>query len=88
MLYLDAGFWASSSLDPDQALYFVGSDLCSNYLKMLSADDKNRCYRAKSYEGDSISNQPDLFLTGRHSQDFHSAFGHHIKTICIKSLVH
>ena len=30
------------------------------------------------YEDDSISNWPDLFLTDRHSQDFHSVFGHHI----------
>ena len=33
-----------------------------------------------SYEGDSISNRPDLFLPDWHSQDFHSVFGHHIKT--------
>ena len=32
------------------------------------------------YEGVSISNQPDIFLTGRHSQDFHRMFRHHIKT--------
>ena len=31
-----------------------------------------------TYEGDSISNWPDIFLTDRHSQDFHSVFGHHI----------
>ena len=37
------------------------------------------------YEGDSISNQPDLFLNDRHSQDFHSVFGHHIKT-CVQHL--
>ena len=30
--------------------------------------------------GVSISYQPDLFLTDRYSQDFHSLFGHHIKT--------
>ena len=29
----------------------------------------------------SISNQPDLFLTDQYSQDFHSLFGHHIKTL-------
>ena len=34
----------------------------------------------RKYEGESISNQPDLFLTNRHSQDFRSVFGHHIKT--------
>ena len=34
----------------------------------------------KYYEGQSISNQPDLFLTDRHSQDYHSVFGHHNKT--------
>ena len=33
------------------------------------------------YEGDSISNQPDLFLTDGHSQDFHSEFDHHLSTI-------
>ena len=38
------------------------------------------------YEGDSTSNQPDLFLTDRHSQDFHSLFGHDIKTYAL--LVH
>ena len=27
------------------------------------------------------SYQPDLFLTNRYSQDFHSLFGHHIKTV-------
>ena len=32
------------------------------------------------YEDESISNQPDLFLTDRFSQDFHSVFGHHNKT--------
>ena len=33
------------------------------------------------YEGVSISYQHDLFLTDRFSQDFHSLFGHHIKTL-------
>ena len=32
------------------------------------------------YEGDSISNQADLFLADRHSQDFHSVLSHHIWT--------
>ena len=31
-------------------------------------------------EGDSISNQPDLFLTDQYSQDLHSVFCHHFKT--------
>ena len=30
-----------NSLDPDQALHFVGPDLVLNYLQRLSADDKN-----------------------------------------------
>ena len=30
--------------------------------------------------GPHTSYQPDLFLTNRYSQDFHSLFGHHIKT--------
>ena len=29
----------SNSLDPDQARRFVGPDLVSNYLQILSADD-------------------------------------------------
>ena len=33
----------------------------------------------KCYKGHSIRNQPDLFLTVRHSHDFHSVFGHHIR---------
>ena len=33
------------------------------------------------YEGVSISYQPDLFLTDRYSQVFHSLFGHRIKTL-------
>ena len=33
------------------------------------------------YEGVSISHQPDLFLTDRYSQDLHSLFGNHIKTV-------
>ena len=36
-------------------------------------------------EGESISNQPDMCLTDRHSQDFHSVFGHHNKT-CVQNL--
>ena len=32
------------------------------------------------FEGESISIQPDLFLTDRHSQDFQSVFGNHNKT--------
>ena len=31
--------------------------------------------------GPHTSYQPDLFLTNRCSQDFHSLFGHHIKTL-------
>ena len=31
--------------------------------------------------GPHTSYQPDLFLTNRYSQDFHSLFGHHIKTL-------
>ena len=33
------------------------------------------------YKGVSISYQSDLFLIDRYSQDFHSLFGHHIKTL-------
>ena len=32
-----------------------------------------------NYEGDLLSNQPDLFLTNQHNQDFNSGFGQHIK---------
>ena len=32
------------------------------------------------YEGVSISYQHDLFLSDQYSQDFHSLFGHHIKS--------
>ena len=31
--------------------------------------------------GPHTSYQPDLFLTNRYSQDFHSLFDHHIKTL-------
>ena len=31
--------------------------------------------------GPHTSYQPDLFLTNLYSQDFHSLFGHHIKTL-------
>ena len=31
--------------------------------------------------GPHTSYQPDLFLTNRYSQDFHSLYGHHIKTL-------
>ena len=31
-------------------------------------------------KGESISNQPDLFLTDPQSQDFHSVLGHRNKT--------
>ena len=41
--YLDAGFWVSNSLDPDQARHFVRPDLSLNCLQMLSADDKICC---------------------------------------------
>ena len=39
----------------------------------------------KWYESDSINNQPDKFLTGRHSQDFHSVFDNDNKT-CVQNL--
>ena len=32
------------------------------------------------YEGESLSNQLDLFLTDQHSQDLHNVFDHHNKT--------
>ena len=32
----------SNSLDPDQALSFLGPDLCPNCLQRLSADDTRR----------------------------------------------
>ena len=38
---LDATIRVSNSLDPDQVQHFVGSDLGSNCLQRLSADDKS-----------------------------------------------
>ena len=38
------------------------------------------CFHVIMYQGDLLINQPDLFLTDRHSQDFNSVFGNHIKT--------
>ena len=53
----------------------------SGYLRYYkkSSSGKNQISLVK-YEGDSASNRPDLFLIDRHSHDFHSLFGHHIKT--------
>ena len=40
----------SNSLHPDQARPDVGIDLVANCFQSLSADDKNGCKQAKSYE--------------------------------------
>ena len=50
----------SNSLDPDQAQTFVGSDVGPNYLQRLSADNKNRTWRAKSFTKQLV----DFLLSG------------------------
>ena len=37
-----------NGLDPDQNRWFVGTDLDSNYLQRLAADDKSRSLQGKS----------------------------------------
>ena len=51
----------SNSLDQDQARRSVGPDLGPNFLQRLSADDKSRIWRGKSYgvQGEAIL--PKLF---------------------------
>ena len=50
----------SNSLDPDQAQNFVGPDLGPNCLQRLSADNKNRTQRTKSFTKQFV----DILLSG------------------------
>ena len=52
-------------------------NLSSVFVNNKGANQPNQLLCYLLYEGESISNQHDLFLTGRHSRDFYSVFGHH-----------
>ena len=53
--------------------------VCQSILSPFHGYFVCRLYQ-KLYEGESISNQPDIFLTDPHSQEFNSVSGHHNQT--------
>ena len=72
----------SNSLDPDQTWRFVGPDVGPNFLQRLSADDKSRHKRVKSWDAHPLRREAVV-----HGQSylpwlsFHSPYCHSLPQI-------